>query len=248
MSLGSPTQSPLSPSPFDQPPRKSGMGGLVSLLFIGLGILLIGGAVCIGGVWYVASNIDRWLVGIGREAIVSMINDSELPEQEKKEVITQVDRVVTAYKERKITQADLERIMTELQDSPALLALELYGIEEEYLADTKLPEKEIEKGRRTFQRVLRGVYEGKITQDDFFAALPDDAAELSSEEVKGKSVQEQIRLASNKAEESFDDDLRLALTKLKVLADNVGIPDEPYQLDIGDAVKKLVDQALKGKE
>jgi hypothetical protein len=243
MSLGYP-----SPSPFDQPPRKSGMGGLASLLFIGLGILLIGGAVCIGGVMYVAANFDRWIVGLGREAIVSVINDSELPDQEKKEVIVQVDRVVKAYKDRKITQADLEQIFTELQDSPALLALELYGIEENYLAETNLSKQEIEKGRRTFQRVLRGVYEGKITEDDFFAALPEDGAELSSEEAKGKTVQEQIRLASNKAEESFDDDLRLTLTKLKVLADNARIPDEAYQLDIGDAVKKLVDQALAGKE
>jgi hypothetical protein len=248
MSAGYPTQPRFGASPFNQPPRKSGMGWVVSLLLIGLGIVMIGGAVCIGGVWYVASNIDRWVVGLGREAIVAAINDSELPQEEKAEVITQVDRIVTAYKERKINQDDLQRVFTELQDSPALAALALYGIENEYLNGTNLSKDEIEQGRRTFQRALRAVYEGKISQEAFFTALPDDEAEMSTDDVEHKTLQERVRLAANKAAEtSPDDDLRLTLTQLKVMADNAGIPNEPFQLHIGEEVKKLVDKALAGK-
>src|SRR5262245_26188378 len=248
MSAGFSTQSPFGNSPYNQPPRNSGMSWIFSLLLIGLGIVFVGGAVCIGGVWYVASNLDRWVVGLGREAIVAVINDSELPEGEKAEVITQVDRIVTAYKERKINQADLERVFTELQDSPALAALTLYGIENEYLNGTNLTKQEIEQGHRTFQRVLRAVYEGKISEDAFFTALPDDEAEMSTEDIDNKSVQERVRLAANKAAESSpDDDLRLTLAKLKVMADNAGIPDEPFQLHIGAEVKKFVDKALEGK-
>jgi hypothetical protein len=184
-------------------------------------------------VWYVASNFDKWVVSFGREAIVAGINDSELPAGEKTEVIAQVDRLVNAYKERKINQADLERVFTELEDSPALKALALYGIDDEFLTGTSLTDKEVEQGRRTFQRALRAVYEGKIADEDFYAALPDDQGEP-------------VRLASTNAPEN-DDDLRLALVKLKVIADNAGIPNEPFQLDIGDEVKKLVDRALAGK-
>jgi len=224
------------------------MGWVFSLLLIGLGIFMVGGAVCIGGVWYVASNIDRWVVGLGREAIVSVINDSDLPQEEKTEVITQVDRIVTAYKERKINQADLERVFTELQDSPALAALTLYGIEHEYLEGSDLSKDEIEQGRRTFQRAVRAVYEGKISPDAFYAALPDEEAELSTDDAQHKTLQERVRLAANKAAEgSPDDDLRFMLTKLKVMADNAGIPNEPFELHIGQEVKKLVDKALAGK-
>src|SRR5262245_23857627 len=250
MSAGFSTQSPFGNSPYNQPPRNSGMSWIFSLLLIGLGIVFVGGAVCIGGVWYVASNLDRWVVGLGREAIVAVINDSELPEGEKAEVIAQVDRLVTAYKERKINQDDLERVFTELQDSPALAALTLYGIEETYLNGTDLSKQEVENGRRTFQRVLRAVYEGKVSIDQFYAALPnDEGEEMTIEEPgKAKTAQDRLRLASNKkAEASPDDDLRLALTKLKVIADNAGIPDEPFQIKIGAEVKKLVDKALAGK-
>src|SRR5437762_884499 len=174
MSLAQPNQPSFGESPFHQPPRKSGVNWLLALVLIGLGVLTLGGVVCIGGAWYVATNIERWVVGLGREAIVAAINDSELPQDEKAELIVQVDRVVTAHKEHKLNQADLQRVFEELQDSPPMKALALYGIEAEYLEGTNLKPAELERGRRAFQRVLRGVYEGKISEDDFFAALPDD--------------------------------------------------------------------------
>ena len=243
MSTGFPMQQPFGPpvpqpSPFQQPPRKSGVNWLVSLLLIFVGFFVLGGVLCVVGVWYVASNIDKWVVGLGREAIVAAINDSELPQEEKTEVITQVDRLVTAYKEKRIDQSDLERVMTELQDAPALKALALYGIEDEFLKDIDLTPAELQQARRTFERALRGVYEGKINDEVFYAALP------------GYEEDEPIRLAANNPAEqptNEGDDVRELLIKLKVMADNAGIPDEPFQLDIGDEVKKLVDRALEDK-
>jgi hypothetical protein len=233
MSVGYPSQSPFPPSPYDQPPRKSGSNWLVSLLLVGVGVLLIGGAVVVGGVYYIASNLEGWVVGLGREAIVAMVEESELPADEKKEVITQVDRLVTAYKEKKIDQSDLERFLTQLDESPAITALGLYGIEEDYLDGSVLSDAEMEQGRRTFQRVLRGVYEGKISDEAFFNVLGE--------------LEDPVRPASTNAAEANEDEMKLMLVKLKALADNEAIPDEPFQLKISGEVKKLVDQALEGK-
>jgi hypothetical protein len=235
MSAGFPNQPSFSPVPFQQPPRKSGMSWLLSLVLIGLGFVFLGGVVCVAGVWYVASNLETWVVGLGREAIVAGINDSELPQEEKTEIIAQVDRVVAAHKEGKLTPADLERVMTQLEDAPAIKALALYGIENDYLEGSSLNEQELAEARTTFNRVLRGVYEGKISDETFWNALPGDE-------------DEKVHLASTNAnDDNFDDELRLSLAKLKVLADNARIPNEPFKLDIGDEVKKLVDQALAGK-
>jgi hypothetical protein len=217
------------------PPKKRGMSVLLALVLIFFGFVFTGGVVCIAGVWYVASNLDKWVVTLGREAIVAGINDSELPVGEKTEVIAQIDRVVAAYKEKKIDQADLERIFTDLQDSPALKALALYGIDDEFLTGTSLTKQETEQGRLTFQRAVRGVYEGKISDETVYNLLPGFEAD-------------DVRLASTNANENAnDDDLRESLAKLKILADNADIPSEPFQLDIGDAVKALVDRALEGK-
>ena len=233
MSAGFPNQPQFDPTaPVPRSPKR-GLSWVWALVFIFLGFLFLGGVVCVAGVCFVAANFDKWVVGLGREAIVAGINDSELPAEEKTEVITQVDRLVAAYNERKINQADLERIMMELEESPALKALALYGIEDQFLEGTSLSDKELEQGRRTFQRALRAVYEGKLSDETFYNALPGDF--------------DDVRLASTDATENTDDELRECLTKLKVIADNAGIPDEPFQIDIGDAVKALVDQALAGK-
>jgi hypothetical protein len=240
-------------SPFEQPQqarRSSGMSWVLSLALILLGFLTLGGVVCVAGVYYVVSNVDKWLVSLGREAIVAVINESELPEAEKKEVIEQVDRVAAAYKEKKINQEDLERFMTDLQESPAMSVLTLYGIEEVYLQESELPEAEIAAGRRTFQRVIRGMLEGKISEDTLYAALPQEEQMLRVEEDNGngKLKQEDItEVGFAPGDEVNTDDLREMLTKLKVAADNAQIPDEDYQPDIGDEVKKLVDRLLEGK-
>jgi hypothetical protein len=143
---------------------------------------------------------------------------------------------VTAYKEHKINQADLQRVFEELQDSPPVKALALYGIEAQYLEGTDLKPAELEKGRRTFQRVLRGIYEGRISEDDFFNALPDDE-------------NDQVRpVANNNAAANSSDDLRLSLARLKVIADNAGIPNEPFELKLSQEVRKIVDKALERKK
>jgi len=236
MSFAYPSEQSFGNSPQSQPPRRSGPNWLLALILIGLGFITLGGVVVVGGAWYLATNIQSWVVSLGREAIVAAINDSELPQEEKAELIVQVDRIVTAYKEHKINQADLQRVFEELQDSPPVKALALYGIEDQYLEGTELKPTEIEQGRRTFQRILRGIYEGKVSEDDFFNALPDED-------------EDQIRPAANKpAENSYDDDLRLSLARLKVIADNAGIPDEPFELKLSQEVKKIVDKALEGKK
>lgn len=241
-------------SPFEnqqQPPRRSsGMSWLLGLVLILFGFLTLGGVVCVAGVWYVASNVEGWIVSLGREAIVAGINESDLPQAEKAEVIAQVDRVATAYKEKKINQQDLEKFMTELQDAPAMQALALYGVDEAYLGESNLPEAELAAGRRTFQRAMRGVLEGKISKDTLLAAFPDEEPQMNIELAgdNGKLKPEDINLVgNNSSDEVNDDDLREMLAKLKVTVDNAGIPDEDYQPDIGDEVKKLVDRLLEGK-
>jgi hypothetical protein len=250
MSFGYPTEPSFAPPSFPQQPRGGG-NWMLGLLLMGLGVLTLGGVVCVAGVWYVATNVDRWLVGLGREAIVAMIEEAEIPEEEKKEVTAQVDRVVAAYKERKIDQADLERVLTGLEEAPAMKVLSLYGLDELYLSGADLSEDEIKDGRRTYERALRGVYEGKLSEDALYAALP---AQMNfgadfDDETDPEKLREQITLVANAANKPLTaDDVRESLVKLKVMVDNAGIPNEPFQLDIGDEVKKIVDDLLAGKD
>ena len=59
-----------------------------------LGVVVVSASGLRGGIWYVQQNAGKWVAGIAREAIVATINASEIPAEEKTEVIAQVDRVV----------------------------------------------------------------------------------------------------------------------------------------------------------
>jgi hypothetical protein len=251
MSVGYPTEPSFAPPSFPQQPRGGGGNWILGLLLAGLGVLTLGGVLCVAGIWYVAANVDRWLVGLGREAIVAMIEEAEISEEEKQEVTAQVDRVVAAYKERKIDQADLERVLTGLEDAPVMKVLSLYGLDDLYLTGSDLTEAEIKEGRRLYERALRGVYEGKFSEDALYAALPDQVGFGANfdDEADPEKLREQITLVTNAADKPLTtDDVRESLVKLKVMVDNAGIPDEPFQLDIGDEVKKIVDDLLAGKD
>ncbi|HEY2411340.1 MAG TPA: hypothetical protein VGI40_03810 [Pirellulaceae bacterium] len=96
--------------------------------------------------------------------------------------------------------------------------------------------------------MLRGVYEGKFTQEELYAVLPLDAEEIfdgSNDPAPDTAGANIILVANSEPKSANDDDLRESLVKFKLLA---GIPDEPFQLDIGDEVKKIVDRLLDGKE
>lgn len=230
-------------------PRRSSVGKWVlGILLVFLGMFMLGGILCVAGVYYVATNLDKWVVGLGREAIVAMVNEASISATEKTEVIAEVDRVVTAYKERKIDQHDLEKALNELNDAPAFKVLTLYGLDDAFLTSTGLTEDEIAAGRRSYQRVLRGVYEGKFSEEELYAVLPLDADENAGDQ-NGGNAGENIRLVNNNGSKAAgDDEIRESLVKLKLMADNAGIPNEPFQLDIGDEVKKVVDRLLEGKE
>jgi hypothetical protein len=235
------------PPPFYQePPRSSGGGCGLSLLIGCLGVFVVCVLLCAGSVWYVRQNADKWMAGMVREFIVATINGSEIPAQEKTEVIAQIDRVVEAYKKGQIKSEDLEPMMEKLQKSPAFLLISAWGLEKAYLDPSGLPAEEKEQGRRTIQRAFRGLCEQKITQEQFSQIMPQHEFQ-SQAEVKVENGKTVVKKNLGPRNQPTDEEVRKMLADMKKLADDVGIPDEPFEIDIGDEVKKVVDEVLAGK-
>lgn len=232
------------PPAFPQETRQSGSGCLWGILIGCLGTVVVSGLLCAGLVWYVQHNAGKWVAGIAREAIVATINSSEIPAGEKTEVIAQVDRVVNAYTAGKINEEDLTRLMEEFQTSPAFLLISAWGLEKTYLEPSGLPEEEKTQARRTIQRAFRGLCEKKITQEQFQQVAPQFTQEV---QVGIEDDGQIVKSEPGQPVKLTDEQVQKMMADLKKLADDAGIPDEPFQIDIGDEVKKTVDQALQGK-
>ena len=234
------------PTVYQEPPRSSGSGCGWAFLIGCLGMVVVCVLLCAGSVWYLQQNAGKWVAGVVREVIVSSVNASEIPAGEKTEVIAQIDRVIEAYKQGKVKPEDLEPMMKKLETSPAFLMMETWGMEKTYLEPSGLPEEEKEAGRRSIERAFRGLCERKITQQELTGVVPQRHVDVDVDvNPDGKAVFQKSPTARDPL---TDEEVRKLLADLKKLADDAGIPDEPYEIDIGDEVKKLVDELLAGKQ
>ena len=229
-------QQQFAPQTYPPQPQPSSGGGCGMGLLIGcLGAVVLSVLLCAGGVWWISRNVSSLIATGIRTAIVAVVNESELEAQEKTQVIAQIDRVVDAYKAGKISNEQLEKLADELQDSPVFVLIQIYGTQAAYLQPSGLNDEEKAAGKRTFERVFRGIHEKKLDLEDFNAAMPE-------------SMRQDAEEPGNEPRRISDEDLRTFLANLKKLADDAEIPDEPFQIDVSEELKKDVDKVLAGKE
>jgi hypothetical protein len=219
---------PPVPQTYAAPPR-GGSNWILSLLLIGGGVLLIGCVLIVGAVWYAVSSVEGWMVSLGREGIVAVVEESDIPAGEKQEVVAQVDRVVAAYKAHEIGSEDLERLLTGMDDSPLMAYIALYGAQQRYLEGSTLPADEQDALKLAWRRAVFGMFAGEIAPDEFYDALPLD------DRFDGALVE---------SDDAGDEILRKWQSRLTKLADDAGAPPNPPEVDIGDEARKLVDELL----
>jgi chorismate mutase len=231
-----PTQQ-FPPAAYPPPQEPSSGSGCWLYLLIGcLGTLVLSVALCGFGVWWVKNNVGK-VVAMGvRTVIVGIIDGSQLDANEKKEVIAQIDRVIDAYKAGKLTDQELQQLFKELEDSPIVALIQIWGMEQAYLEPSGLSAEEKQAGRRTIERFFRGVMEKKLTLQEFQDAMPPSM----QNRVQGEKA--------NPNDRPTDDEVKEFLANLKKKADGAEIPDEEFKIDISDELKKDIDKVLAGKE
>lgn len=239
MSQAMPAPSAVPPAPgyppYQQPPSRSWAPCLIGCGITGLVILLL----CGGAVWYVTSNFKDIAVNLVASTAKKAIEDTKMREEDKKEVIAQIDRVAEGYKKNQINEQELGKIMEGMTKSPLMTVLIVYGATYDYInrpgqdADVKA------EAERTLQRIARGAAEGTIKEGDLQKPFSSIAQDPNQPVQPGQPPQPKQQLT--------DEDLEKFLEDLKALADEKKIPDEPYELNVGKEIKRIVDEAVPGK-
>ena len=241
MSQAMPSPSAIPPAPgpgyppYQQPPSRSWAPCLIGCGITGLVVLLL----CGGAVWYVTSNFENIAVNLVASTAKKAIEDTKMREEDKKEVIAQIDRVAEGYKKNQINEQELGKIMEGMAKSPLMMVLIVYGVTYDYInrpgqdADVKA------EAERTLQRIARGTAEGTIKEEDLKKPFSSIAEDPNQQVQPGQPPQPKQQLT--------DEDLKKFLEDLKTLADEKEIPDEPYELNVGKEIKRIVDEAVPGK-
>jgi hypothetical protein len=245
---------PLSPSllapqplPPPEPPRTDPSKTLWALLVLAGGVLALFCAGAAAGAWLVYSGPYFEPEELWHSQLAFVVENAELPPREEKQVMSHVRRLARACDLDRMHYEDLETVLKKLEDSPVFMLMDMELVEQDVVQAPGLSAEEQRAGRRTLMRVARGVHAGKITSAQFYSALPTGhfypsrlTIALSEEEFD--SYYDALDAAE--IPEASTDDFRASLARLKALADEASIADEPWTFDISDEFAKAVDRAL----
>lgn len=225
---GQPVYAPMP----DWKPPQQGKPWTKYLLFGCLGAFTLTVLVCGGLGFYVAANAKKFGVQIVRTATVAAINSSQIPADQKKGMITQIDRVAADFQAGKITQEQFDQIMQGLGESRIFEMGRVLYIEHHQLANSSLSEQEKSQGSRSLQRVMRGLKQAKIDESTF----SDIVSPLMQTDPKTRE--------ETLVDKPTPEAMRETLARATKAADAAAVPDEAFKVDLGEELKTIVDQAL----
>lgn len=216
-----------------EPEEKRGCG--LSHLLVGclivFGICIL---LCCGGIFAAYKYGKPLAVSAMEKVAVEVIDNLELSDEDKAAVKAEIKRVAEACKSGDMTVMEASEILQALVESPAFIVVIVEAAEKQYVAPSGLDRQEKDDASLILQRTARGIIEERISPDDIQSA----ARYIAEQDADGNW---ELRDPADVT----DDDLRALLAECKQLADDAGIPAEEYHVDIGDEVKKAVDEALQ---
>jgi hypothetical protein len=215
---------------FGEPTKGSSNTVLYVILAVVLVVVLICGGLSFAVYRMITGAVDT-VVEVIHDATVQGIQSSDMDDDDKETIIVQVDRVKNAYKAGDITTEEVTQLLGNILQGPIMMVGMCQHMERHYVIASDLSDEEKSEGQLTLQRVACGVFDDTITRSQFETLT----ASISVNDQNGNpSLKETLT----------DEELREILTQCKKLADDADLPEEPYDIDIGEEIKKAVDEVL----
>ena len=192
----------------------------VILIFVAIGV-------------YVAKNYQTWLAHGIAAGMHAVIDNSDLPQQEKSEITEIIDQIKDGYLAQEISVAELGLILESMGQSPAIPIGLVTQFEESYVVPSGLNSDEKAAANLDLNRLARGISNGQIGWeiiDEILAPISD----------AGQDGNQHLRAPAQVS----DDDIRQVLATVQEAVDEAEISNEKVEIDISDEFKKSVETAL----
>ena len=211
-----------------EPKKRSALSTCLTGCLIAFVVMLV--LAVIAGI-YAYRKFPEWAAMGISEGAKQVINETDLPEEEKVDITVQIDRLAEATRERKLSMTKMGEFFQNLVQSPLITTLAMSAIEKKYIAPSGLTDEEKTEARVTVQRFMRGAIDQKISEAEVEAAM----APVSTRKPDG---------TTELKDKVTDDELKAFLKSAKEQADAAGIPAEVEAVDPSDEFKRLVDKTL----
>lgn len=211
-----------------QPAPRPRTGGALVGCLVALAILLI--IIVIGAV-YVGLHWKGWTAAAMQQVSTKLVQDSGLPQDQRDQIIAEVQKLTDGFQAGTVSLQQMKNVGDEIAQSPLLHLGALQLAKQKYIEPSTMTPDEKAAATRSLQRFARGVYERKIPKeaiDDVIKPVttlkPDGRWELNAKPTRTELDQ--------------------FVSNAKQRADDAKIPDEPFDLNIADELKKAIEKAL----
>ncbi len=232
--------------------RESKSSSCLKVLGIGCVVVVFLGVLAVGaGVYFIKTRGLDLAASAITAMSEGMLKESQLTDSDKEGVRTEIARFTSRLKAGEISMEQVKKLGDQFEQGslPALLFLQAVAAGK--LVPQGIPEEESAAARLNAQRLQRAAVEGKVTPQELKKILnevfprEEKEAPKAESESPGWLVDFRDRdFLKSREKEITAEDWRPAMALIKQMADESGIPNEPYQLELTQEIRKLVDQVL----
>jgi hypothetical protein len=190
--------------------------------------------VIVGVVVYVAMNLDQVASEGFALAMNVMIAQSDLPQEEKSQIIEIIDQLKEGYQAGDISLEELGQILEEMANCPALAIGVMIQFEASYVEPSDLSDEEKSTAKLDLNRFAQGLSSGLIS----WGETREISAPIMATDKEGNH-------SLREPSEVTDNEIREVLAAVKYVADEVGIPSTMVEIDISQEFKKTIEAVLE---
>ena len=202
-------------------------GGILRILLIILGALFV---IVIGIGIYIAMNWKGWTADFANMAVAEMIKETGLPQDQQNTILAEVDRLGDDFRNGRIGVEEIGRVAKAVGESPLIPLAGVQVARTKYIDNSDMTLQEKDKAVLALQRFARGVHEKKI---------PKEAVEDAIKPVSTRRDHGGWDLKNDPTRMEIDQ----FIANVKAQADMAGIPEEPFDLNIAEELKKAIRSA-----
>ena len=199
-------------------------GGVLKVLLIIFGLIFL--CVVVTGI-YAAMKWKSWAADFANIAAQEVVKDSGLPDGQKSEILAEIKQLGEDFKSGKISTEELAHVAQAINESPLIPLAGVQVARQKYIEPSTMSEREKADAILAVQRFARGVHEKKISKD----TLNDVMKPVAELRPNG-----QWRPKDNPTRMEIDQ----FVANAKARADEAMIPNEPFDLNIAEELRKAI--------
>lgn len=207
--------------------RSAGMLAVLGFVFL---LIILS---CAGVSVYLYYNIKSLAVSMFRQPIVTMVENSGLPDDQKQAIVRNVDRLGTEFEAGHITADQLSQIGFRLMQGNFFTLVQLELLETEYLQRFELTADEQAKVERDVDRFQRGMVQGTLSETQIEDTM---GLVMITDEQGEKTVKSPLT----------DAELKTFIAQVHAAVADSAVPDESYQVDFAARFDEAINYVLTG--